>query len=220
MKSEKPILYSFRRCPYAMRARLALVYSQVQVELREIVLRDKPDEMLQASPKGTVPVLIEVDGQVVDESYDIMLWALKQNDPLALMQPQGCDFDEMLSLIQRNDHDFKSHLDRYKYPGRYDWVNALEHRDEGSEFLLLLDQKLSTQSHLFGSAISLADIAIAPFVRQFAHVDRDWFYGQPWERLIGWLTAFLNTSEFKIVMKKYAPWKEHRQIVFFPDVEK
>ena len=163
-----PILYSFRRCPYAMRARLALDVSAQACEVREIVLRDKPDEMLRASAKGTVPVLVDVDGTVIDESLDIMIWALRHNDPEGWLTPERENFAAMTSLILHFDEQFKRHLDRYKYPNRFADANAEVSRGQAVVSLLLLEARLQDADYLFGSRITLADMAIVPFVRQFS----------------------------------------------------
>jgi len=162
-----------------MRARLALMVSNRVCELREVVLRDKPQEMLDVSPKGTVPILIDVDGRVLDESIDIMLWALRQHDPEKWLMPQQGSVTEMLELIALFDDRFKYHLDRYKYPDRYPGVEARVHRYECSLFLEKLNSQLNATKYLFGNNVALADMAIAPFVRQFAHTNLTWFNEQP-----------------------------------------
>jgi glutathione S-transferase len=186
-----PVLYSFRRCPYAMRARLALAVSGVQYELREVSLKNKPPELLAASPKATVPVLVLPSGQVIDESLDIMRWALEQNDPDGWLNLGP--LDDMLTLIAANDGRFKHALDRYKYPNRYPLESggdvqafALAQRFKAGSWLQTLEPRLS-QGWLFGYKASIADMATLPFVRQFAHTDADWFAAQPWRRCrLGW----------------------------------
>jgi glutathione S-transferase len=211
-----PILYSFRRCPYAMRARLALIVSGQACELREVVLRDKPQEMLDVSPKGTVPVLIDIDGRVLDESLDIMLWALAQNDPEKwLILEQGL-VAKMLEFIAEFDDRFKYHLDRYKYPNRYEDTDAIVHRKEGCLYLERLNAKLSATTYLFGNSVALADGAIAPFVRQFALVDRDWFEAQSWPYLQAWLAAFVDSEIYTRAMQKYPKWESGNLGVIFP----
>ncbi len=154
-----PILYSFRRCPYAMRARLAINVSGVKIELREILLRDKPTQMLAVSPKGTVPVLIEPDENVLEESLDIMDWALAINDPQDWLKPEQASLEEMRQLIKQCDENFKPHLDLYKYASRYDDIDGEIERDKASDFLWQLDKMLEGQSHLFGNRQTLADMA-------------------------------------------------------------
>lgn len=208
-----PVLYSFRRCPYAMRARLALAVSEQPHELREVVLRDKPAEMLAASPKGTVPVLVLPGGEVIEESLDIMRWALTRNDPEQWLSPPQASQQEMDALIAATDGDFKCHLDRYKYPNRYPAESegdavafALRHRSEATHWLAQLDDRLAS-GWLLGAQASLADMAILPFVRQFAHTDADWFALQPWPRLQAWLAAFEASAIFAGVMGKHAAWQ-------------
>lgn len=219
MGAALPVLYSFRRCPYAMRARLALAVSGQMVELREIVLRDKPPELLAASPKATVPVLVLQDGEVIDESLDIMLWALSRNDPAGWMTPETGSPEPMLALITRFDEGFKPHLDRYKYPGRYADVLAQNARDEGFAYLVQLEERLQATRHLFGMRVSLADMAIAPFVRQFAQTDRAWFDAQPWPQLKTWLESFTGSNLYARVMEKFYPWTSGASGVRFPENE-
>ena len=209
----RSILYSFRRCPYAMRARLAISVAGVECELREIVLRDKHPLFLAASPKGTVPAI--VDGEhVIEESFDVMLWALGQSDPEDwLDQPV-----DALQLIRTTDGPFKIALDRYKYASRFDEVDARKERENGAEFLRQLDQRLDGQDWLFGPTAKLADYAILPFVRQFAHVDLDWFSAQDWPNLIRWLEAFKTSDRFQSIMGKYPKWEEGDDITLFPEL--
>lgn len=216
MSATYPILYSFRRCPYAMRGRLALMVSNRVCELREVVLRDKPQEMLDVSPKGTVPILIDVDGRVLDQSIDIMLWALEQHDPEKWLIPEQGSVAEMLALIAQFDDRFKYHLDRYKYPERYPGVDAQVHRDEGCLYLGKLNAKLSTNKYLYGNNVALADMAIAPFVRQFAHTDKSWFNGQPWPQIQAWLAGFTDSGIYASVMQKYPKWESGNAGVVFP----
>ncbi|WP_248741910.1 MULTISPECIES: glutathione S-transferase [unclassified Pseudomonas] len=191
-------LYSFRRCPYAMRARMALRYSGVPVEIIEVSLKAKPAEMLAISPKGTVPVL-DAGGQVIDESLEIMRWALAQNDPDHWLL--GGD-PRIAELIEANDQVFKVHLNRYKYAERYPEQPMEVYRAEGARFLQKLDELLEGRDYLLTDHPCLADIALLPFVRQFAHVDREWFATTPYERLQAWLQRFLESELFTSVMKK------------------
>jgi len=202
-----PVLYSFRRCPYAMRARLALAASETQVEHREVLLRDKPAAMLAASPKGTVPVLALPDGQVIEESLDIMRFALGRHDPRGWLAPG----DAMFELVAQNDGPFKQALDRYKYPNRYEGEDALDNRARGLEILTGLDARLAGSAFLYGEAMSLADAAIFPFVRQFAHTDRDWFGAQALPHLQAWLAAHLASPIFQTIMQKYQVWAPDRE---------
>lgn len=202
-----PVLYSFRRCPYAMRARLALHVSGQACELREVVLRDKPAELLAASPKGTVPVLVLPDGEVIDQSLDIMLWALRRHDPEGWLRPGEGTLDDMLALIADCDRRFKLELDRYKYPGRFEGADPLVHRAAGAAFLQALDARLQRTRHLAGPGAALADAAIAPFVRQFAAVEPDWFRAGPWPHLRAWLDAWAASAAFAEVMARHPPWR-------------
>lgn len=202
-----PILYSFRRCPYAMRARLALYTSAIECELREVVLRDKPPEMIAVSPKATVPVLEIAPGTVIDESLTVMLWALERNDPENWMEPGNATVDQMMALIAEADGGFKDDLDRYKYPDRYDNDATACFRTQGEVFLKKLDGLLQQSDNLLGVRASLADFAIAPFVRQFANTDREWFDTAPYPALQRWLRAFLASSRFHAIMDKYPQWK-------------
>ena len=190
------VLYSFRRCPYAMRARMALRYSGVPLSIVEVSLKAKPAEMLASSPKGMVPVLVCADGSVIEQSLDIMHWALARHDPDNWLQP-GC-----AALIEENDTRFKVLLDRYKYAIRYPEHPMEYYRAQGAEFLQRLEDVLARSAYLAGPALSLADVALAPFVRQFAHVDRDWFEQAPYPRLNAWLEQFLASELFSSVMKK------------------
>jgi glutathione S-transferase len=192
------LLYSFRRCPYAMRARLALRYCGVPLRIVEVSLKAKPAEMLALSPKGTVPVL-SVDGRVIDESLDIMRWALAQNDPQDwLLQGDPA----VLALIAENDLGFKHHLNRYKYAERYPERPMEAYRADGEVFLQKLEALLADRAYLLAEHPSLADMAVAPFVRQFAHVDREWFARTSYRRVQAWLQWFLDSPLFIAVMAK------------------
>ncbi|QQD57232.1 glutathione S-transferase [Pseudomonas fluorescens BBc6R8] len=192
------VLYSFRRCPYAMRARMALRYSGLAVQIIEVSLKAKPAEMLALSPKGTVPVL-SVDGRVIDESLAIMRWALAQNDPEGWLLG---DDRATQALIEENDQGFKHQLNRYKYAERYPEYPMEHYRAEGEVFLMRLEGLLAEREYLLAGHLSLADVALAPFVRQFAHVDREWFGRAPYPRLRAWLQRFLESPLFIAVMAK------------------
>ena len=212
----KPILYSFRRCPYAMRARLSIASSGQQVELREVVLRDKPAEMLAASPKATVPVLVRADGSVLEESREIMDWAFSENDPEGLTDWPADDLAAMQALAETFDGPFKTALDRYKYATRYADADEGSERAKAAGYLAELETVLEGRLYLFGERMSLADMAILPFVRQYAHVDIDWFRTQPWPNVIRWLDAFLASNRLEAVMAKYPQWKSGESGVLFP----
>ena len=208
--TDLPVLYSFRRCPYAIRSRMAIAVSGVMVELREVVLRDKPPELIEASPKATVPVLQLPDGKVIDESLDIMCWALAQNDP------EGWLTSNDQSLNQQNDGPFKAALDRYKYPNRYGLENGMTHRDEGLTILKQLDARLHDRPFLAGQMCSLTDIAIFPFIRQFAATDQTWFDGQPLPALHRWLRQLLSSDLFANIMHHYPRWQTGDAPTIFP----
>lgn len=206
--SSLPILYSFRRCPYAIRARLALLVSGQAVVLREVALRDKPDALRQASPKATVPVLLLPDGQVIDQSIDIMRWALARSDP------EGWLVRDDAGLIAGNDGPFKQHLDRTKYPDRHGSDPAV-HRAAALDWLHALDTRLRDSDQLCGATRGLADMAIFPFVRQFAAIDPAWFAAQALPHLHRWLDAHLQSALFATAMLRIAPWHEGEAPVIF-----
>lgn len=214
-KSAPPVLYSFRRCPYAMRARLALKISGQTCELREVVLGNKPAAMIQASSKGTVPVLCLPNGQIIDESLEVMQWTLSRHDPEQWLGFDDKHHAEMLALINQCDGPFKDALDRYKYPSRYEPCDPLEHRQAGAHFLQTLEEFLDAQPFLSGAKRGLADMAIAPFVRQYAMTDRAWFDAQPWPKLVTWLDDFLQSEPFVEIMIKHKPWTEGQASVLF-----
>ena len=225
-------LYSFRRCPYAMRARLGLLFAGLQVELREIVLKYKPAQMLAISPKGTVPVLQLFDGSVdsaididsamdsgvdspvIEESREIMVWALEQQDPQELLDAKV--LPKANALIEQNDNEFKHWLDRYKYADRHLEMTQTEYRQRGEVFLQVLEELLTKNSFLLGDNATIADIGIMPFVRQFAHVDRDVFYNLPYPNLQLWLQHWLEHPLFLQAMTKFQPWQEGDNLVVFP----
>ena len=215
MTSLLPRLYSFRRCPYAMRARLALLFAELPVELREIVLKNKPSQMLAISPKGTVPVLQLPEGRVIEESRDIMVWALEHNDKQGLLDAKL--IKQANDLLDKNDHEFKHWLDHYKYADRYPEMSQAEYQERGEVYLQSLETLLSKNAYLLGDSISIADIGIMPFVRQFAHVDRDVFYGLPYPKLQRWLQDWLEHPLFKQAMTKFDPWQEGDEVIIFPN---
>ncbi len=207
--SARPVLYSFRRCPYAMRARMALWVAGIAVELREVKLAAKPPELLAASPKATVPVLVLPEGSVIDQSLDIMRWALARNDP------EGWLAGDDAVLIAANDRPFKHHLDRAKYPGRYDEDGVTDHRAAALALLAPLEARLAAAPYLCGAGRSLTDMALFPFIRQFAAIDPAWFAAQPLPRLQGWLDRLIGSDLFAAVMPKFAPWKASDAPVLF-----
>ena len=210
-----PILYSFRRCPYAIRARMAIKYSGITVEHREVVLADKPEDMLIKSTKGTVPVLILPDGKVIDESLDVMRWALNINDPENWLPEDKAIAQKTNELIDTNDGSFKKHLDHYKYSVRFPEQPADIYRNQAEEFLQVLDKLLGKSIYLLGERITMVDVALFPFIRQFAFVDKDWFDQSQYTNLQDWLNNFLNLNLFTEVMKKYPKWKPGDTIIEF-----
>lgn len=207
-------LYSFRRCPYAMRARLGILFAELSVELREITLKNKPEQMLAISPKGTVPVLQLADGTIIEESVEIMTWALEQSDPQGLLDENT--LPQADALIAQNDNEFKQWLDRYKYADRHPEMTQIEYRQQGEVFLQDLEALLTENTYLLGNRVTIADIGIMPFVRQFAHVDREVFYGLPYPKLQQWLQHWLDHPLFLQVMAKFEPWQEGDEVVIFP----
>ncbi len=202
----KPILYSFRRCPYANGARMSLLKSGMEVELREVILRDRPEHMMEISPKGTVPVLLLPDGTVIEESLDIMLWSLDESWLVG-------DWKERIDV---NDGDFKYHLDRYKYNNRYENVlSSEEHREHAVSILKTYEKRLSNHAYLCGDSISLTDLALSPFVRQFANTDRAWFDQLPLPHLLKWLEGILESNLFKACMVKHKQWRDGDEPVYF-----
>ncbi|MEQ9692629.1 glutathione S-transferase [Shimia sp. SDUM112013] len=206
-----PILYSFRRCPYAMRARLGLASAGIQTELREVLLRDKAPEFLATSPSATVPCLV-TGHETIDESLDIMVWALNQKDPEALL---GMPEDGH-ALIAATDGPFKTALDRYKYHTRYENCIREEERARASAHLWHLNTVLTDKLWLFGNKPRLADFAILPFVRQFAFTDKTWFDAQDWSALQGWLDRFITSDRFAGIMFKYPKWQAGDPVTLFP----
>lgn len=200
-----------------MRARLALASSGLHCELREVLLRDKPPELLAASPKGTVPVLIDGNGKVLDESLDIMLWALRQHDPQRWLAPEAGSLESMRELIASFDGDFKFNLDRYKYADRHAGTSMLEHRSNCAGHLEQLNVRLGVSRFLFGNHAALADMAIVAFIRQFAQTDHAWFQRQAWAPLQDWLANLLDGELYARIMAKYPRWVSGNPGVEFPE---
>ena len=214
--SSLPVLYSFRRCPYAMRARIAIAKAGVAVQLREVVLRSKPVQMVDISAKATVPVLQLTNGDVIDESLDVMLWVLSQSDPDAWLQ---YGFHEALALIEENDGMFKPLLDRYKYFVNYPEHSQQYYREQAAAFFELLELKLVQHGAvgLLGARIGLADVAIFPFIRQFARVDLKWFSQSKFTRLVAWFENFERSELYLNVMNKYPAWNVGDATTVFPE---
>ena len=212
-KNNLPILYSFRRCPYAMRARMAIHISGQKCELREVLLRDKPPSMLEYSAKGTVPVLILQDGKVIDESLDVIDWALNLNDPDDWQRSK--DTKKTKELIKINDGEFKYHLDRYKYSKRYENEDPEFHRKKCLKFIESINNELNNSEYIFDDNISYADIVLLPIIRQFRIADIEWFDSLPYDNLKKWLSSFLDSSLLNSIMKKYDLWKEGDKSIVF-----
>ena len=211
-----PILYSLQHCPYAMRARMALLMAKEDVLLRSIVTSDKPQEMLKISPKGTVPVLLLEDGTIIDESLEIMLWALKKNDPEDLLKADDASkLTDMLVLINECDTSYRVNLKAYKHAKRFHLETEEELRSASEVYIQKLENLLEKQSHFFGDSLSLADLAILPFVRQFANTDKKWFRDSQYQRLSKWLSAFMGTALFTKTMRKYPLWNEAQEEFLF-----
>ena len=213
------VLYSFRRCPYAMRARMALYEADIAVELREIIFKAKPPAMLQASPKGTVPVLVTSASDVIDESYDIMCWALAKHDPEKLRGQSAAEQLAIDELVDINDNQFKATLDRYKYPSRYpeEAIDQLQQRSLGEQVLQELEARLKQHGgNLVATRLTMADLAIFPFVRQFANVDREWFIAQAAPELQKWLQELLAAPRFKAIMGKWPLWQPDAKPIWLP----
>ena len=206
-----PVLYSFRRCPYAMRARLSLVVSKTRVEIREVLLKKKPKEFLDVSASATVPCLI-TNEEILDESMDIMYWALKKSDPQNWLKMPKLGND----LIKENDTSFKHYLDLTKYHIRYPRLNPKESRIKASAFLIKLES-IMVDNFLFGSTPTIADMSILPFVRQFANTDLEWFDNQNWPRVKSWLYKFISSEIFHEIQIKFVQWQTNSKPCFFPN---
>ena len=202
-----PILYSFRRCPYAMRARLAIKACEIFVEIREIKLKEKPLEFLKVSPKGTVPVLVTSSGNVLEESIDIINWALNINDPQKWLATGQLPQSAISQLLNNLENEFKPSLDKYKYPNRFENIDRNFHRDKNLDFLWYLDNLLKKNRALNCSHLSLIDYAIFPFIRQFRNVDDKWFDSFNFNFLKKWLFQIIDSNDFLSIMKKYEKWE-------------
>ena len=199
----RPILYSYRRCPYAMRARMALKYAGIEYEHREIVLRNKPQSMLRVSPKGTVPVLC-VGELILDQSFDIMRWALDRSDPDGWLEP-----DQLIAIewLEKNDGPFKTLLDQYKYPERYPHLNREEILNAAIELMLRpMESVLELNAYLMGNTLSWVDVATFPFIRQFSMSDQKSFEALPFPHLQSWLGQLIESELFNSVMHKHPAW--------------
>ncbi|QDE31289.1 glutathione S-transferase [Shewanella polaris] len=211
-----PVLYSLRNCPYAMRARLAIYASGQQVQLRDIVLSNKPPEMLSASAKGTVPVLITADGLVIDESLSIMQWAFSQTDPddyIDKSMPNS--LADMLAVITIFDNEFKGHLEKYRSSKRYHEPSLIQDRQQCEHYLTDLESRLCLHQYLMSDKPSLTDLALMPYIRQFARVERQWYLQSPYPNLRQWLNRYLQSRMFSKVMSQNPMWLDSTQEVVF-----
>lgn len=214
--SSLPILYSLRNCPYAMRARIAIFKAKQTVQLRDVVLSNKPSEMLAASPKATVPVLALLNGTVIEESLEVMLWALNETDPDDLLNKKDeSALPEMLKLINIFDSSFKTSLENYKCAKRYKESNVVECRVVCEQYIQTLEKRLNDNVFLMGEKETLADIALLPFIRQFARVERQWYLQSPYPKVRQWLNNYLQSRMFTKVMAKYPLWLDNNEMVLF-----
>ena len=213
--SAMPILYSLQNCPYAMRARLALLLSEQAIIIRAITLKDKPQAMLEASPKGTVPVLVLADGSVIEESMDIMLWALEQSDPNHLLPKEKPEAQQaVIQLIQRGDDEFKHPLEQYRAAKRYHRDSEVQWREQCEAFIEELEQRLSANGYFVGNSVSLADYSFIPFMRQFGRVDRKWFAKAPYPKVKAWLSTQLQSQLYAKMMTKHPIWQTDASATF------
>jgi glutathione S-transferase len=218
-----PVLYSLRNCPYAMRARLAIYAAKQQVQLRDLVLSNKPDEMLAVSPKGTVPVLVTASNLVIDESLAIMQWAFSQTDPDDYLHKKVPNKEapnalaEMLAVIEIFDHEFKGHLEKYRCSKRYHEPSLVADRQQCERYLADLESHLCQHQYLMSDKPSLADLALMPFIRQFARVERQWYLQSPYPKLRQWLNQYLQSRMFSKVMEQHPLWLDVKQVVVFGD---
>ena len=203
-----PVLYSFRRCPYCMRAHMALKKSGIKVELREVALSNMPEEALALSPKATVPILALPDGTFIDESWDIVKWALNKNDPDKWL---GEDNEYLLDtemLVETNDFSFKEDLDHYKYADRHPEKTQEEYRELCLEFIEELEEMLSDNKYLLSNQLTAADVSVFSFVRQFSMVDKEWFDQAPYPKVQAWLNEILCSELFNDVFQKHELWQK------------
>ena len=212
-----PILYTFKRCPYAMRARMALYLSEIVVELREVSLRNKPQSMLEISPKGTVPVLLLDDGTVIDESIEIIKWCINKKKNIfneTLNKQQELFAEHAIKLF---DEKFKFHLDRYKYATRYEDVDEILHRESCIEILKNIEKEISNKECFYTNNVNKIDICILPFIRQFRIANPEWFdnYNE-FPKVQKWLDNFLKSSLLEEIMVTHKEWKKGNPAIFFP----
>lgn len=211
---QTPVLYSFRRCPYCMRAHMALKYSGLSIELREVKLSGMPEEALKHSPKATVPILVLPDGTVMDESWDIVKWALQQNDPDNWLGEKNAFLQDAEMLIEVNDFSFKEDLDHYKYSDRFPEHNEQHYRQACEEFIEEIEEILAENRYLLGGQLSLADIAVFPFIRQFSLVDKAWFDESHYTKVKSWLDSLISTTLFQNAFQKHDIWQPGDAVIY------
>ena len=209
-----PILYTFRRCPYAMRARLAIQASRIIVEIREVKLQNKPIELLHLSPKGTVPVLQVSNEHLIEESIDIMEWALEINDPFNWLPNDFHIKNQMNCFLKKLDKEFKVNLDKYKYTNKFERQNPIHYRDKNLIVLTELNHKLETSKGINSEHLSYIDYATFPFIRQFRNVDPIWFDSMKLPFLKIWLYDLMNSDEFSSVMEKFDLWDPMKKPIY------
>ena len=213
-----PILYSLRQCPYAMRSRLGILHAQQTVVLRDIDMKNKPEEMLSVSPKGTVPVLLLGDSTVIDESLDVMVWALNQSDPSNLLYSHDeTKLTQMLVFIHQSDTEFVDALQKYRAASRYHDTNEVECRERCCEWLMTIELALSQHTYIMGETPSLVDYAILPFIRQFSRVDKKWYAQAPLPYLRAWLVNHYNDPTFSKAMFTHPKWHKGADEIIFGD---
>ena len=216
--TDLPILYSLRNCPYAMRARFGIFKSKQQVILRDIVLSNKPDEMIAASPKGEVPTLVVSSSLVIDQSLEVMLWALNKSDPNDLLHSNNEEaLPLMLKFIAAFDIGFKAAFDKYSAAKRYHDDNVEQYRQNCEVYINDLEQRLNKHAFLMSENESLADIALISFIRKFAKVERKWYLQSPYPKVRAWLNSYLQSALFSKVMKEYPLWLESKELIIFGD---
>ncbi len=209
-----PVLYSFRRCPYCMRAHMALKYAGIKVELREVDLNDLPEQVLTISPEATVPALLLPDATTMDESWQIVKWALRQSDPDSWLGVNDGYLLDAEILVETNDFSFKEDLDHYKYSDRFPEHTEQDYREACEEFIEELEDMLDKNSYLITDQLTLADIAVFPFIRQFSLVDKQWFEQAPYPNVRRWLITLIDSELFQQVFQKHALWKETAPAVY------
>ncbi len=208
------ILYSFRRCPYCMRAHMGLKYAALTIELREVSLKSLPEQLLDVSTNETVPVLVLSEDNVIEESWDILKWAVEQSDPDNWLGPNNEYLLAAEMLVETNDFSFKDDLDRYKYADRFPEHSEESYRKVCEEFIEELEDMLSENRYLMAPQLSIADIAVFPFIRQFSLVDKTWFDQSPYPKVRQWLAKMIEAELFQQVFQKHENWKNDNPVIY------